>query len=69
MLTPLTLVRLACAVQGASRANPTQDALEAGYDSGGDPDKSYLTWSLRPFLQHLQVREKLRLWVIMSVLG
>ena len=56
--------------QGASRANATQDALEAGYDSGGDPDKSYLTWSLRPFLQRLQVCEKLQLpWAIMSVLG
>eukprot|EP01047_Picozoa_sp_COSAG01_P073116 COSAG01_NODE_11821_length_1853_cov_1.941277_3_plen_91_part_00 len=31
-----------------------QRRREGAYDAGGDPGKSWLTWSLRPFLQHLQ---------------
>lgn len=29
------------------------DALDDAYDNGNDPARSRLTWSLRPFLQHL----------------
>lgn len=42
-----------------------QDELEAQYDNGGDDAKSHLTWSLRPFLEHMAAQgvDVTALWV------